>query len=206
MAKAKIGPDGLPWHYIVTIRGTYYVKIGDARAKKPYEIKLKVPFEEEVLLPEWVEDPVTKTKTHRDVKVVKNIDEIGILAYLMATKRLHAAIRKKPEYSDFEYLREKEIVDCQPSDPNMPLPRNVECLNLKQLKALIKGMGFKIEVKLFSELKDLRNAVLNYMEAPDSYNEFERRWRKRHAVFAAFSNSFDELNEDADDGSDTSEI
>lgn len=197
MAKAD---KDLPWHYIVTVAGTYYVKLANGKAKMPYEVEVRVPYEEKVTMPMMVDNPLTGRKEEKDITVVKTIDEIGILSYLVNSKRLVQIVRKK--HPDFHYLREKEVINLKLSDPDMPLPRNVECLNLSQLKGFIKATAMPIKVKLFPDLKDLRNAVLNYQEGPDSYAEFERRWRKRNAIYSAFSNSFDDLNPDWDTDND----
>jgi hypothetical protein len=185
----------LPSHYVVTVAGTYYVKQGDGhKTKKPYEVTLKVPYEFEGPVPVYQKNPNTQELEWVDVHKRVCIDEIGILSYLMnkKTSYLVKAVRKK--HPEFDYLREREVIAVQPSDPSMPLPRNIECLSLPQLKAFIRANGYQINVKLFPSLQDLRNAVLNYQEGPDGYKEFESRWRRKHSITAGFSSLFDELN------------
>lgn len=184
----------VPPHYSVTIQGTFYAKTEKGKEVLPYELVVNVPVKVKAPV---IERVFNKDKEDYDyIETIKEqkIDDVGILAFLSRTKYLHKQL--KNTYPTFVGVREHTIVSLTPSDSELPLPKNPECLSRPQIKQLIKYRNMDIDINLFPELKDLRNAVVNYMEDPECYKTFEQRYKAKHAVDAAFLGAMDLLNAD----------
>lgn len=181
-----------PPHYLVTVEGSYAYKDQDGEKKrKSYSFDIPVPIQVTAMIPVKHFDPQRQTHYWQDVQKTLNIVDYGILSYLIREQRIQNRIRK--ESQDLVCLLKHEITNLKPSSPEIPLPSNPHVLNKQQLLKFIKSNGWPIQTDLFPSLKELREAVLNYKESPDSYEVFEMLKRRRGAAGTAFTTAQEDL-------------
>lgn len=181
-----------PPHYLVTVEGSYAYKDQDGEKKrKAYSFDIPVPIQVTAMIPVKHFDPQRQTHYWQDVQKTLNIVDYGILSYLIKEQRIQNRIRK--ESQDLVCLLKHEITNLKPSSPDIPLPSNPHVLNKGQLLKFIKSNGWPIQTDLFPSLKELREAVLNYKESPDSYEVFEMLKRRRGAAGTAFTTAQEDL-------------
>jgi len=189
-----INKQGIPPHYIVTVEGAYAYKNDEGeKARKSYKFDIPVPITVTANIPTKAFDARTQTYTWPDVQKTLRIEDFGILSYLVKEKILENRIRK--EHPDFIVLLRHEITNIRTSGPEVMLPSNPYVLNKGQLEKFIRANGWPIETSLFPTLKDLREAVMNYKEGPESYHIFEENRRRRNAAGNAFTKAQLELED-----------
>lgn len=181
-----------PPHYLVTVEGFYAYKDSDGEKKRrAYSFDIPVPITVTAAIPIKQFDAQRQTHFWQDVQKTLNITDYGILSYLIREQRIQNRIRK--ETQDFVCLLKHEITNLKPSSPDVPLPSNPHVLNKGQLLKFVKSNGWPIDTNLFPSLKELREAVLNFKESPESYEVFETLKRRRGAAGTAFTMAQEEL-------------
>lgn len=181
-----------PPHYLVTVEGSYAYKDDDGEKKrKNYKYEIPVPVQVTAMIPVKMFDSQKQTHFWQDVQKTLHISDHGILSYLLKEQRIQNRIRK--ECNSFIVVLRHEITDLRASAPEVQLPSNPHVLNKGQLLKFIKANGWPIDTNLFNTLKELREAVINYKESPDSYEVFETLKRRRGAAGNAFTKAQEEL-------------
>lgn len=191
---AKTLKKDLPPHYLVRMAGSFYDKEqSGVKSIKKYKVSIPIPLIVTANVPQKVWDE--KKGVHLYIDEIKqvHINEVGIRAYLLKSKRLENIVRKQAV--NFITLREYNIVEVVPSDPSIQLPTDPSALTLAQLKNHIKVNSWPIDLHLFPDLPTLREAVVNYMESGEGYVHYENVYRRRHAVVSAFNDEAQELDE-----------
>lgn len=191
-----------PPHYLVTVEGSYAYKDSDGEKKrKNYCYEIPVPVQVTAMIPVKVMDKRTGSTYWEDVQKTLRIEDFGILSYLLKEQRIQNRIRK--ECPSFIAVLRHEIMDLRASSPEVQLPSNPHVLNKTQLTKFIKTNGWPIDLTLFPTLKELREAVINYKESPESYEVFETSRRRRTATGNAFTKVQEELEAFYGDSSST---
>jgi hypothetical protein len=181
-----------PPHYLVTVEGAYAYKDMDGEKKrKNYKYEIPVPVQVTAMIPTKLFDAQKQTFFWQDQQKTIHISDYGVLSYLIKEQRIQNRIRK--ECPAFIALLRHEITDLRGSSPEVQLPSTPHVLNKSQLTKFIKANGWPIDISLFPTLKDLREAVLNYKESPESYEVYETNRRRRGATGNAFTKVQEEL-------------
>jgi hypothetical protein len=181
-----------PPHYLVTVEGAYAYKDDNGEKKrKNYKYEIPVPVTVTAQIPVKHFDSQKQTHFWEDQTKTLHIADYGILSYLIKENRIQSRIYK--ETKQFVALMRHEITDIRTSSPDVLLPSNPHVLNKSQLTKFIKANGWPIDINLFSTLKQLREAVINYKESPESYAVFETMLRRRGAAGNAFTKAQEEL-------------
>jgi hypothetical protein len=181
-----------PPHYLVTVEGSYAYKddSGDKK-RKNYKYEIPVPVQVTAMIPVKMFDSQKQTHYWEKVQKTLRIEDYGILSYLLKEQRIQNRILK--ETPAFIVVLRHEITDLRASSPDVILPSNPHVLNKAQLLKFIKANGWPIDTNLFNNLKELREAVLNYKESPESYEVFETLRHRRGAAGNAFTKAQEEL-------------
>lgn len=181
-----------PPHYLVTVEGSFAYKNEDGEKKrKNYKYEIPVPVKVTAMIPVKFFDSQKQTHYWEKVQKTLHIDDFGILSYLIKEQRIQNRIVK--EYPSFIVLLKHEITDLRASSPEVVLPSNPHVLNKSQLLKFIKVNGWPIDTNMFPTLKELREAVINYKESPESYEIFETNRKRRGAAGQAFTLAQEEL-------------
>lgn len=194
VSNSSINKKELPPHYLVHMEGTFYDKeTSGSKNIKPYSFKIPVPLRVTANVPKKIWDE--KKGTHLWVDEIRDvhINEVGIRSYLMRSGKLVDRIKKIA--NNFVAIREYIIAEVVPSDPAIQLPSDPAALTLPQIKRHIQVNSWPIDLKLFSTLATLREAIMNYMESPEGYITYENTYRRRNAITGAFSDQASELEE-----------
>lgn len=179
-------------HYLVTIEGTYIKKDGnDKKAIAPYKETIPVPIMVTSTVWSRVFDPVTNQYADVEEEKTLHIDDFGVLSIILKTRKLDERLRKKDPM--FHRIRTHEITDVKGSNPSIQMPSNPYLLNLPALRQFIETNHIPVNLKLFTTLSQLREALINYKEDPAAYKEFERRFKQRNSISASVSAAIDEL-------------
>lgn len=190
MAKNK----NVPPHYVVTVDVSFAIKDHNGeKARKSATYDIPVPISVTADIPIKQFDPRTqKHFWHNETKTLR-IEDYGILSYLIRERRIQNRIAK--DGHTFVALLTHEITNIRSSSPDIPLPSNPYCLSKSQLEKFIRSNGWPIDISLFPSVKNLREAVMNFKESPESYEVFEQLVRRRNATGNAFTKVQDELEE-----------
>lgn len=138
--------------YKVTVEGEYYAHTPSGQIIKRYEV--------DVNLPKLTDDEGNSVALYQ----IKN--------YLLAP-----LLRKKYEdYSDFRTHEITNVVDLQDPDET---PDDISHMSRKQLTKLIERKNYPIHAEIFNTVTDLRQAIIDYKDDPDSYKKREEN--KKHA-------------------------
>lgn len=193
-----------PPHYLVTVEGAYaYKDQSGEKKRKEYKYEIPIPVQVTAMIPTKQFDAQKQTHFWMDVQRTLHISDFGILSYLIKEQRIQNRIRK--ECPGFIALMRHEISDIRTSSPEVQLPSNPHVLNKTQLTKFIKSNGWPIDLTLFPTLKELREAVINYKESPESYELFETSRRRRGASQNAFTKVQEELETFYGDSSSTTD-
>jgi hypothetical protein len=188
---AKVNKKAPP-HYLVTVEGNYAYKDADGEKKRAdYKFAIPVPLSVTASIPVKKQDPRTGAHFWEDEVKTLRITDYGILSYLIKENRIQNRIRK--ECNTFISLQKHEITDIKGNTPEVLLPSDPHVLNKSQLTRFIKSNAWPINLTLFSTLKELREAVINYKESPESYEIYETNLKRRGATGKAFTTAQEEL-------------
>lgn len=188
---ARPSKSSLPPHYLVTVEGTFYDKVDGTKTLKPYLYTFPVPVRVTVMVPERKFDAEKQVHFYQDVKKDMHIDDYGILRFLKSSHKIQD--KNEVEAVNYAGLRTHNIINIEPSDPDIALPSNPYVLNLLQLRKFIKTNGWPVDTKLFNTLATLREAVINYKEDPNSYKVYEDKYKQRNSIRSAFSAEMEDL-------------
>ncbi len=180
-------------HYKVTVEGTYLCKNGRDETIKPYKFTFPVPLSVKTNMPERHFNPEKQEHYWKDNVRECTIDEIGILSYLLRSRKiLDACIKHDPNTS---ILKTHEIVNLVPSGEHVRYPSDPRALSYEQLKKYIRANGLRIDVALFPTAKKLREALSNFKESPDAYPTWEGFQRRKAASISAMTEAGNKLEE-----------
>ncbi len=192
----------LPPHYIVTLEGQVWENsvMTNAKVKRAFKVTIPIPAKVYASVPTKVttdEGPIWVDEA-REV----HIDEIGIRTYLRRTKRLLEHLKKKRVpgsdelmYPNIHSIRSVQVLNVSASDPALALPSDPLNLNIAQLKHWIRLNNAPIDTTFFATLHQLREAVINYKEDPQSYKRYEEVMKKKHGKHAAFTAVSEQLEQ-----------
>jgi hypothetical protein len=187
---AKTPKKELPPHYLVTVAGTYAYKGEEGKLRGNYRYTIPVPVTAKAVVPEKRYNEFHQEYWADTVKTM-NIQDIGIMSYLLKNKIIEQRIKKdNPAMTVILTHTYENIIG---SSPEVRLPNDPMVLNKSQLVEFVKKNGWPIETKLFTSISELRTAVRNYQESPESYIIFETAVRRRKSGLMAFGSVQEEL-------------
>jgi hypothetical protein len=171
MAKAKVTGD----LYEVTCEGQYYALINGQKSIKTYEMKFKA------------DDHAKKAgflSAFRNALIQKDGTDSILL------KKMRA---KYPDYKRFRTHMIVEVINL--SKKGQPV-RELNLMNRPQVINFIDKKGYPIDCDLYPTVSELRQALKDYRESPETFDKWQEKRRKSRGPALAVIRSLEELNAD----------
>jgi hypothetical protein len=151
--------------YEVTIEGEYHAHTKDGNVLKPYSVSIKLGEEH------------------------KQAGFLSVFKNLVAGKVMK---QKYPDYADGLYThRLVKVVDL--SDPES-IPKDPSLMNLAQLTAFIQHNELPVQIGLYKDEDELRQAVIECLEDEEVFTQNQEKRKEVRGRDLELTNSLNELN------------